>query len=155
MIPYRTRSYTVASTPEVVTAELMTHVSEREPLSFKRVSTPFRGVVEGRTFKFSREINYRNSFLPVVVGSVKRAGAGSEVSIVLRLHYFVIGFLGMWFSSLLFGLSLMLFGVQTRSPAQIAIPCGMLLFAVLLTTVPFKIEADKAERLLSEIFATL
>jgi hypothetical protein len=58
--------------------------------SFWRIwATPeaaFEGVVTQGSFRITRAIQYRNSFLPVIWGKVEPVATGSEVRLVMALH---------------------------------------------------------------------
>lgn len=50
----------------------------------------FEGEIEGTSFKISRIIHYRNSFLPILVGQIQDDLDASTLQIVARPHWFVI-----------------------------------------------------------------
>lgn len=154
LIPYRTLRFVVASPPDVVASTLKTRISNPQGFFPRRTPEPFRGRIGAHDFVIWRQIHNRNSFLPVIIGSLRPAGSGCEVNVVMRLHYVVAAFMVFWCCGVLTAL----LGVVThaeRHPLMFALPLMMLVFGLLLLTLPFKIEADRAERLLSDLFARL
>ena len=49
---------------------------------------PYQGGVTPAEFKIARVINYRNSFLPMVIGRIRSEPVGSVVEVILRPHLF-------------------------------------------------------------------
>lgn len=105
---------------------------------------PFRGEVSSRTFEMTRVIGYKNSFLPVIRGTIEgHATGGSVVRVRMTLHLFTMIFLIVWMGFLVFFAMSDLVAVgHLRSYT----PVFMLLFAVVLTLVAFFPEARSAER---------
>jgi hypothetical protein len=50
------------------------------------VGPPFLGKVGFRTFRLRRDIRYRNSFLPMVWGSIVPSRVGSRISVNMFMH---------------------------------------------------------------------
>lgn len=57
----------------------------------------YEGTIEADTFKISRIISYRNSFLPVIKGSVSSLPDQREITISMELNLFVKLFMIVWF----------------------------------------------------------
>lgn len=87
-------------------------------------------------FEFSRKINYRNSFLPVIKIKVLHHHRGSSVNITMRLHAFVIIFLSIW-----------IYFVFPFMP--------MIFLALLISIVGYNYEAYKAKKTLEEMFCNI
>ena len=61
----------------------------------------FLGKVHDRDFKIRRIIGYRNSFLPIIRGTVvQKPGGGSHVRLVMALHLAIAAFMIGWFGLL-------------------------------------------------------
>jgi hypothetical protein len=107
---------------------------------------PFQGSFDPPHFKVSRRIRYRNSFLPVIHGSLRTGSVGSEVRLVMHLHFLVLAFMCVWFGGVLSAVSLSDFAWDELH----LLPLGMAVFGVVLTCGGFFPEAVKAARLLRE-----
>lgn len=98
LLPYARWTLQSPLTPEEVRRRLSGVV---EPprlfrLPFTRGPLSFQGETQLAGFKLWRIISYRNSFLPIIVGTVAAAPRGSVISITFRLHRLVLGFLAVW-----------------------------------------------------------
>lgn len=58
----------------------------------------FRGSVGEDSFKIQRCIGYRNSFLPVIIGTIQNENEKNVINIEMRLNSFVKGFVIFWLS---------------------------------------------------------
>jgi hypothetical protein len=110
----------------------------------------FSGYVINATFEFKRNINYRNSFLPLISGSTEAWPGGSRVHVKMRLNTAVMIFMCVWLGGV--GLAcagVIASGVSDKhfEPAAL-IPFGMFLFGYALATGGFKYESNKAKTLL-------
>ncbi len=115
----------------------------------------FVGRAEGPgRFRFTRRIGYRNSFRPVIQVVVEASHhGGSRLRVRMRLHPFVMVFVGLWLTlATLIGLPV---GVLGLAQGQIAALVGLVmpLFGVGITCIPFAVEARIAERALRDLFA--
>lgn len=126
----------------------------RNPFSTQH--KPFQGKVTGNTFKLSRIIHYRNSFLPTVSGTVREAGSGAVLEATLGLHPVVAVFMTLWLGfagvlALALGVGLVSRG---ENPLPALVPTGMFLFGYLLSQGAFLFEAKKAKQFLEELAST-
>ena len=125
-----------------------------EPTNWFRVGggmRPFEGAVTPPTFEIRRVISYRNSFLPKIRGTITPDGAGSRISITMRLPLAVAIFMTVWLGGACFG-AFASATVGVSDPVALLpalIPIGMLLFGSVLTLGAFSVEARKAESLLT------
>ncbi len=127
----------------------------------------FEGVVTGTTFKISRIINYRNSFLPIMAGEVHpRLQGGTRIDIEMRMAWLVALFMLLWaalpaaiVAAALLHVDLGLSksgGPQHPSLQLFGAAAAMLLFGYMLCAIAFNIEAQRARTLLLKILdATL
>jgi hypothetical protein len=122
-------------------------------LSIAFGSLPFEGTLDGARFELQRVIQYRNSFLPQIRGTIEPATAGCTVSLTMSLHPLVIAFAIIWLMVVSAGACVAVAAAlgQSRVQAGTFIPFGMLLFFGILVSASFHFEARKAERLLREI----
>ena len=109
----------------------------------------FNGEILEESFKIQRNITYKNSFLPVIIGKIKETENGSEIYIKMRLNHFVKGFMTFWFSFVILFCLIMPF-INFDLPFCL-IPYIMLAFGILLVTIPNRIETKVAKKKLEEL----
>ncbi len=113
------------------------------------IHSPFIGRVEGNTFRFRRDIDYRNSFLPQIRGVVTRGPGGTVLRVSMRLHPFVAVFLTLWLAGVGAGLAFAVSRMKQVS-VGVVVPAGMFVFGLGLAYFGFYPEARKARRILEE-----
>ena len=121
---------------------------------------PYSGQISGMTFKMSRNINYRNSFLPVITGQISTHLGHTQISIIMRPVLFVLIFISLWFcivglvcvSILIAGLLQFKQVLLNGFSPMLLIPYGMLVFGCLLTYFAFKGESKKSIEFLTSLF---
>jgi len=109
----------------------------------------FNGKIFEASFKIQRNINYRNSFLPVLIGEINETDSGTIITIKTRLNLFVIVFLCIWFGGVSLGCLITPFAdfeIQFRF-----IPYIMLITGILITILPYKYEIKRAKEKLEEL----
>lgn len=115
---------------------------------------PFTGSVEESTFHISLRIYGRNSFAPVLHGTIRADGEGSRVRIRARLHpsvvIFSIVWLGVTCRALFAGISM---AAQGRSPSLASIAGIFLIGYVLLAGAAFFHGLRSAVQRLQELLA--
>jgi hypothetical protein len=108
---------------------------------------PFIGKVEGSTFTLRRDINYRNSFVPQIRGSISPVAAGTIVVVSMSLPPLVVAFMTLclgWVGALAVGL------LSGGALGQAVGPAAMFVIAAALAMAGFYAEAEKARRILAE-----
>lgn len=96
-------------------------------------------------------INYRNSFLPQIKGTIQKGNYGTQIEVTMKLHVFVFVFLLFWCGFVMFFLiSLCL--VQQKISVFFLVPVGMLLFVYALTMFGFKTESKESKEFLKKSF---
>lgn len=114
---------------------------------------PYEGQINGNTFTMKRIINYRNSFLPRIDGTVRKDEEGTTINVSMQLPVMVIVFLCIWCGGVSFAclaFLLQAFSDSAFSPAPL-IPFGMLIFCYALTMGGFKYESSKSKKHLQKI----
>jgi hypothetical protein len=107
----------------------------------------FLGKVYDRDFKIRRIIRYRNSFLPIIRGTVApRPGGGSHVRLVMALHVAIAVFMLGWF-----GLFTWLLAMSGSLKGAIAVPVILIIFGGVMTVGGFVYEANKSEEALRRL----
>jgi hypothetical protein len=140
---------------EEVVGSIRSNIEPRRFFRFGSNHKCFQGVINNNGFKISRIIHYRNSFLPLIVGSFRRGRDGMIVSINLALNPFTRTFMGVWFTMValgLFGGVGSLLGGNIRDLPMFLIPCGMLVFGWVMVLAGFWLEARKQKVMLIEMF---
>jgi hypothetical protein len=113
----------------------------------------FDGFLENYQFKFNRKINYRNSFLPTISGSINSDLMGSRVVAKMRLAPVVSIFSIIWLGVSIFAciaLSVKIFGTEDYDPKML-IPFGMPIIGYSIVMGGFHYEAKKAKLKLLEL----
>lgn len=127
----------------IVRGKLSFWESVRQSFPFNQADgAPFIGSVQEDSFKLRRNIRYRNSFLPMIRGTIASYGVGTRISVTMFLHPVVAIFMIFWLG--------MVTWVAVSRPTASPIPWGMLAFGIALTVGGFIPEAIKAKRLISE-----
>jgi hypothetical protein len=112
---------------------------------------PYEGTISGNTFKISRIITGRNSFLPIIEGYIHSQPFGCSIKIRLTLHKIVLAFMILWlWTTGSIGMFALFAWLVEPSVGPIFLPIlGMFIFAWLLCLIPFKIEAKSAIKFMS------
>ena len=157
LLPYQRLVFESQFSKEEIIRRLIAEVASRR-ISFgifENRREKFEGEVSENGFKISRIIRYRNSFRPVIEGEFSSLVKGVRIDVRLRLHTMVMIFSLLWLGFGLVAAGAVIFQIISTGgfASGMFIPFGMLLFYFLLMTLAFGVEANKAGKLLSEIFA--
>ncbi len=118
----------------------------------------YEGTIEESGFLINRIIDNRNSFLPQITGSIqKESDQSSTITLKMRLHIFVLVFMGIWLSVVgLVSIAVLssLFFIDGNNEFNFAvfIPFFMFLFGLLMPTFAFRYEANKSKRFFENLF---
>src|SRR5580704_17222184 len=154
-MPYYSFHLSVPAQAEVVAERIRSIVSPAPTFwgtlgsSWRRPQgavSPFLGSVENLSFKIRRNIQYRNSFLPIIRGKIVPTPTGSRVDVFMYMHPFSVVFMMVWFGIILFFESKFVDVNIARS----FLPIGMAVFGLALSVGGFYFEALKVMPLLSE-----
>lgn len=125
----------------------------------RRNSKPYEGQIYNNQFTISRIINYRNSFLPIVKGTISTYLNQTHIAITMKPHTFVLVFMGVWMGIVAFAC----IGVALTAAVKgndffgkgfsflLLVPFAMLVFGALLTHFAFKAESKKARNFLATL----
>jgi hypothetical protein len=128
----------------------------------KKVTQFYEGQLKEDTFTISRVINYRNSFLPLIFGTVSSFAGQTQVKIKMRPVVSVLIFMSVWlgiigvvclciiFVALMHITEIDRVFKQGFSPI-ILIPFGMFIFGSLLSYFAFKKESKMAKEFLQKL----
>ena len=123
-------------------------------------SKPYFGVLTENKFEIHRIINYRNSFLPQIKGTVSSYLGETEISIYMRPAKVVIGFMIFWLGivgvicmAIIINLLQRLNEIMNHKITPGAfIPFIMFVFGYLLIYFGFKVESKKSKAFLINLF---
>lgn len=121
---------------------------------FERRTEKFEGTVSETDFQISRIIHYRNSFLPMITGRFIPLSQGVRIEVKMKLHVGVLLFTLVWLGIVGFLVATGSAQVMAMGKVEIltAVPLLVMLLFLLTVTIMFKLEANKASKLLREIF---
>lgn len=125
---------------------LTTKKNARQFLDF---SAYLNGRVKGNRFTLMKRGGGRNSFRPIIKGTVSQNGTGAHIKISMRLHFFVTAFMFVWLYGV--GAACLSAFVSGQFSAETLIPFGMLIFGIALPGFGFWSEAKDAEAKLREL----
>lgn len=141
--------------PEEIYTILKSVVEPQKSYFFHVERAEFIGEVSSRGFKIYKNIGYRNSFLPVIRGSVEVRENKTEVVIKMRMHRFITAFITLWLCGV--GLFLIL-GIMdafkegtTEALSLLSVPAGIIVFEQILSRLCFYIPAKNSIRRLEEL----
>jgi hypothetical protein len=115
---------------------------------------PYEGEFYENGFKIKRTTVYGNSFKPIIIGNIIEDEEYNILNINMRCHYFVLGFMSIWFGGIIIFLLNNLIKAKSGSDIVSGIISALifLLSGYLLMTLAFKFESNKTKKLFNEIF---
>ncbi len=127
-----------------------------EPYNVFRRSSgkQYMGTVTGYSFKIRRAINYRNSFLPMIKGTISANAGQTEVAIRMRPSIFSLIFMCIWLGLvgvICIGIVNLCLWHRHLFSAPMLIPFGMFAFGYCLVMIPYKIESRISGKFLAEL----
>ena len=131
--------------------QLIPYRNEINPTSDR--AAIFLGIVDHSTFHVRRNINYKNSFLPFINGTVAEMSLerGSEIRVTMFMHPIVALFTVIWLSITGHDAWITFQSVDV-STAEILVSLGMFVFGIALALGGSIPEVIKSKRLLSSEF---
>jgi len=100
LLPVENYVLTTKLSADEVRKRLAAHTEPNQKLNaaaFNRTYTrAYSGEINGNLFTISRNINYRNSFLPVIKGVITGLPGQTSVQISMRAEPFVEVFMAVW-----------------------------------------------------------
>ncbi|OKH49287.1 hypothetical protein NIES2101_21430 [Calothrix sp. HK-06] len=99
ILPYDSFTILTPDILAVVLQRLNGKIEDKKMLRFSREHALYEGTISEQGFKISRIIHHRNSVLPVIEGRFEVQSHQTAVHIQMKLHPFVMGFLGFWLLS--------------------------------------------------------
>lgn len=99
LIPYKSFTIKSQDSLDIVRRRLASQIeAPKSRWSLSKNHAPYAGHIADESFKITRIIHYRNSFLPIIRGKMESVENGTQVQIKMHLHPAVLCFLGLWCS---------------------------------------------------------
>jgi len=157
LLPYENFYIITQLKPVEVQERLETEIEPVTPFSFKKLFVRksayfFKGHAANGHFQIRHIIFHRNSFLPIIKGSIKTYLTGSRIHVIIRMHLLVTLFMCTWFGMVGFGAIVYLTGATANNfspPPFFALL--MFLFGYGMMIGAFKYESIKAKDKLLEL----
>lgn len=116
----------------------------------------YSGEINGNTFNMIRNINYRNSFLPLIEGQIERAEGSTHIYIKMKLVTTTLVFISIWLGilgllSVLTIYRVLQYGLSSNSYFSIV----MFILGVLIIHFGFKRESKKSKEFLAELLESV
>jgi len=156
-LPIKNITFKTSLSQEEVVSRLRENTEPEKNLRFgffsKKKTKRYEGIIAEKYFLIKRIIEYGNSFLPIIKGTIQKDIHGTKVKIKMRLKTFVSVFMGIWCVGVGIGFISILISSINKNGFEpvIFLPLGMFLFAYLLTLGGFKAESAKSIKDLEEI----
>lgn len=162
-LPFENYVLTTRLSAQEVTKRLTDNIDTRKGIHLSSLPSnlrkPYKGQIAGSTFKMSRIIHYKNSFLPQIKGQISTFLNDTQISIKMRPVTFVLIFMSLWLGIVaLVCLSILLLALFKLSQIlhngfspSFLIPFGMLIFGAVVPTYSFKSESKKAKEFLEQL----
>ncbi len=96
ILPYLEHTIITTKSPQEI-HDIMQSVTSEKGEWFSKPSGEFMGKIGPYDFKIMRIINYRNSFLPVIKGAIKKGEGAYMVALKMQLHPLTYALLVYWF----------------------------------------------------------
>src|SRR5688572_27230366 len=143
LLPFENITYKTKLMKAEVRSRLNNMVEPRKMFRFSRGSSkPYEGTIEANGFDIKRLISYRNSFLPVIIGTIQSGISGTTIHVKMRMHISVILFSCVW--CFFVGIAAFAFLPKVINGEEDwqtgLIPFGMLAFMYAITMGGFKFE---------------
>ncbi|MEO0584261.1 MAG: hypothetical protein AAF135_18755 [Bacteroidota bacterium] len=154
-LPTENLIYHTSLSPEEVVQRLGEHVRmRRQGPSVASTSDTYKGSVSVNTFKISRIIHSRNSFLPQIKGTIIPKTHKTEIQIAMRLAPEVIVFLAIWCGFVLFALGGLIYdAIQNEGITLFTfIPLAMIPFAYVISMLGFKLESSRSQKFFQKLW---
>ncbi|UEQ76532.1 hypothetical protein [Chryseobacterium arthrosphaerae] len=153
-LPFERITYRTDWPEEKVIKTLNEFVDPKQFGFGKTYTKEYEGYVNRNSFEISRTINYRNSFLPQINGTVHTISNGTQIDVTMKLNVFVLFFLIIWCSvASLFFVGMCGMMIRDHQISIISLmPLLMLLFVYILTMAGFKAESRKSKEFLRKSF---
>ena len=156
ILPYLEHTIHTTKAPQEI-HDIMQSVTSSKRVRLSRPPGEFIGTIEQYDFKIMRIINYRNSFLPVIKGAIKKGEGAYVVALKMQLHPITYIFLIFWFGFTGFILLIGILGLMTSEPADVTMflaTGGFIAWGQILSRGGFFFQAKKDIKRLEELLSS-
>ena len=156
-LPIENITFKTSLRQEEVVSRLRENTEPEKTLRFgffnKKETKRYEGIISEKYFSIKRIIEYGNSFLPIIKGTIQKDIQGTRVKVKMRLKTFVSVFIGIWCVGVGIGfISILISSINKNEfESVIFLPLGMFVFVYLLTLGGFKAESTKSIKDLEKI----
>ena len=157
LLPFDNLTLYSPYSPEDAINRLQTVVEPRRSFAlFTTRQMPYEGWIKDSEFEITRIIRYRNSFLPVIKGSIQTIIGGTNIKIQMKPNVFVLLFMAVWLGGTGIGffspLIPYLTGDQQADLGAVLFTGGMFFLGYFLIMFGYKSEARKSKQLFIDLF---
>ena len=154
ILPYLEHTICTTKSPQEIHDILQSVTSEKGEW-FSKPSGEFIGKIGPYDFKIMRIINYRNSFLPVIKGAIKKGEGTYVVALEMQLHMLTYVFLIIWFGFtgfiFLIGILYLIVSADVR---MVLAASGFIAWGQILSRCGFYSQAKKDIQRLEELLGS-
>jgi hypothetical protein len=166
-LPFENYVLTTKLSVDEVLNRLANNIENKQDFNFSNLSRTYSkaytGQIIGTTFTMTRNINYRNSFLPEINGQITTYLGQTQVNIKMRPMIFLLVFISLWLGIVgLVCIGILLAGIfqfkqviQNGFSPMLFIPFGMFAFGCLLTYFAFKGESKNSKEFLARLLESV
>jgi hypothetical protein len=167
VLPFENYVVTTSLSVDEVVNRIAHNIEPRKKFNFssfsRNYSKPYTGEINSTTFTMTRNINYRNSFLPIIKGQIIPFPGRTQISMKMRPTIFALIFISFWLGIVtLFCIGLLLVGLlrfrqilQTGFSPMFLIPFAMFVFGSLLIHFSFKRESKISKDFLARLLQSI
>ena len=167
VLPFENYVLTTRLSADEVLKRVAANIQQKQAFSFSTFSRnytkPYTGQITGTTFKMSRNIYYRNSFLPIITGQITTYLGQTQVNIKMRPVIVALIFISFWLGIVgLVCIGILLLGLlqfrqilQNGFSPMLFIPFGMFVFGCLLTHFGFRGESKNSKEFLARLLESI
>ena len=161
LLPFENYTLTTSLSVDEVLNRLAKNIGYEQGFSFSAIARnldkPYTGEIIGKTFTMSRNISYKNSFLPVITGQISAQHGQTQINIKMQPATFILVFTSIWLGAVALICISILMDMLSEfdkilqnglSPVSL-IPFGMLILFCLVIHFAFKMESKISKNFLA------
>ena len=155
ILPYLEHTIRTTKSPQEI-HDILQSVTSSKRAWVTRPPGEFIGTIDQYDFKIMRIINYRNSFMPVIKGAIKKGEEAYVVALKMQLHPITYIFLIFWFGIAGFILLIGILGLMTSEPTDVTLflgTGGFIAWGQILSRWGFFFQAKKDIKKLEELLS--
>lgn len=153
ILPYLEHTIRTTKSPQEI-HDIMQSVTSSKGEWFSSTLDEFIGEIDPYDFKIIRNIHYRNSFLPVIRGAIKKGEGAYLVALKMQLHPLTYVFLIIWFVFAGFAFLIGILSLLTSEPTDVTMflwTGGFIAWGQIISRYGFYFQAKKDIERLEEL----